>query len=59
MMAKFKPQKDEKVIISLRISMKYLEELDAKAARADISRNEMINQCIKYALDNMAEEDDA
>lgn len=59
MMAKFKPQKDEKVIISLRISMKHLEELDAKAARADISRNEMINQCIKYALDNMAEEDDA
>lgn len=39
MMAKFKPQKDEKVIISLRISMKQLEELDAKAARADISRN--------------------
>ena len=59
MMAKFKPQKDEKVIISLRISMKQLEELDTKAARADISRNEMINQCIKYALDNMAEEDDA
>ena len=59
MMPKFKPQKDEKVIISLRISMKQLEELDAKAARADISRNEMINQCIKYALDNMAEEDDA
>lgn len=52
-MAKFVAKKPEKEIISLRISVDTLQEVDAKAASIDISRNELINQMIAYALDNM------
>lgn len=52
-MAKFVAKKPEKEIISLRISVDTLQEVDAKAAAVDISRNELINQMIAYALDNM------
>ena len=33
-----------------------IAEVDKKAAGIDISRNEFINQCIKFALENMANE---
>mgnify|MGYP004620711189 CR=1 FL=1 len=52
-MANFVAKKPEKEIISLRISVDTLQEVDAKAASIDISRNELINQMIAYALDNM------
>ena len=52
-MASFIPKKPEKEVISMRISSDLLAEVDEKAARIDISRNELINQCIKFALDNM------
>ena len=52
---KFLPKKHEKEVISMRIPTDILEELDAKAAAFDISRNEFINQCIRFALDNMAD----
>ena len=52
-LAKFVAKKPEKEIISLRISVDTLQEVDAKAASIDISRNELINQMIAYALDNM------
>ena len=35
-----------------------IAEVDKKAAGIDISRNEFINQCIKFALENMANEKD-
>lgn len=57
-MAKFLPKKFEKEVISMRISTEVLEELDDKAAKIGISRNELINQCIKFALTNM-EQDNA
>ncbi len=52
-MPKFVARKPEKEIISLRISADTLQEIDAKAAAVDISRNELINQMIAYALANM------
>ncbi len=52
-MEKFIPRKREKEVISMRISSEILSEIDEKAARIDISRNEFINQCIVFALANM------
>ena len=50
---KFLPKKQEKEVISMRIPADVLAELDAKAAVFEISRNELINQCIVYALKHM------
>lgn len=55
-MEKFIPKKIEKEVISMRISTTILEELDKKAASIGISRNELINQCITFALANMEQE---
>jgi len=52
---KFLPKKNEKEVISMRISVEVLNELDTKAAAFNISRNEFINQCIRFALSNMDE----
>ena len=41
----------------MRISRASLDILDQKAAAADISRNELINQCISFALAHMERED--
>ena len=52
-MEKFFPKKPEKEVISMRISSETLEQVDRKAAEIGISRNELINQMISYALDNL------
>ena len=59
-MANFIPRKPEKEVISMRISTDTLAEIDNKAAEIGISRNELINQCITFALANMegSEKDD-
>ena len=49
-MEKFVPQKDEKNVISLRISYSLLQEVYEKAVQFEMSRNELIIQCIQYAL---------
>ena len=54
-MEKFLPRKPEKVVISTRLSLELLEEVDRRAAEFDISRNELINQCITFALAHMEE----
>lgn len=54
-MAKFIARKPEKEVISMRISLDTLKEVDQKAASVGISRNELINQMILYALENMEE----
>ena len=48
----FIPQKDKtnKELISLRIDSLVLQNLDEIAGDTKISRNELINQCIIYAL---------
>ncbi len=52
---KFVARKPEKEVISMRISVDVLQILDDKAASAGISRNELINQMIGFALANMEE----
>ena len=52
-MSKFVPKKPEKEVISMRIASETLAEIDKKSAQIGISRNELINQCIIYALSNM------
>ena len=51
----FKPIKinNEKVVISIRINTDTLEKVDKEAAKYDISRNELITQCIEFALNNI------
>lgn len=57
-MEKFRARKPEKEIISLRLPIETLEDIDEKAAKTGISRNELINQMILYALNNMEEDPD-
>jgi len=52
-MLKFQPSKNEKIVISIRIEDNKLQEIDKIASKIDISRNELINQCLDYALDNL------
>jgi metal-responsive CopG/Arc/MetJ family transcriptional regulator len=56
-MQNFKPVKTEKVIISIRIDANTLKTIDELSNSTDISRNEMIVQCIDYALENFNKDD--
>ncbi len=58
-MQKFVARKPEKEVISMRISTDILHILDKKAASAGISRNELINQMIQFALKNMEDSSSA
>lgn len=52
-MAKFIPIKSEKVVISIRLENEKINKIDELASKIDISRNELINQCLDYALNNL------
>ena len=52
----FIPQKPEKEVISMRIPADVLAEVDQKAAEFGLSRNEFLNQCIRFALSRMADD---
>ena len=52
-MEKFFPKKAEQVVTTIRIPKDILDLIDQKSAAVDISRNEFINQCVLYALQNM------
>ena len=56
-MSNFNPKpklpKQDKTIISIRISYETLEKLDKVSASLQMSRNEFVIQCIDYALSNM------
>lgn len=52
-MKEFKPIKQEKTIISIRLDSDVLKNIDEISNKVDISRNELIVQCIDYALKNM------
>ncbi len=58
-MGYFTPQKPDKEVISVRLPSELLKIVDTQAAKTDISRNEFINQCILYALDNLREKNRA
>lgn len=51
-MKEFKPTKLEKTVISVRLSLKTLQEIEQLSQKTDISRNELIVQCIEFALSN-------
>ena len=52
-MKEFSPVKIEKSVISIRMDNNLLDRVDELSAKADISRNEFIVQCIDYALKNL------
>lgn len=49
-MNEFKPIKQEKTVISIRLDVDMLKTIDEISAETDISRNELIIQCIEYAF---------
>lgn len=56
-MQAFIPVKSEKEVISIRLDSELLKTVDSAAERADISRNEFINQCIQFALEHLSYRD--
>ena len=53
-MKKFLPLKSsEKAVISVRLDDDRLKELDRIANQISISRNQLINQCIDFAIKNL------
>ena len=56
-MEKFKPSKkpltNDKIVISISMNIDKINEIDKIAGTIDVSRNELINQCIEYALENL------
>ena len=57
-MEAFSPKKEEKEVISIRLPTMLLKKVDESAAKADLSRNELINQCIIFALDHLKQPND-
>ena len=55
-MGQFVPKKQDKEVMSIRISSETVRTVDAQAAKFDISRNEFINQCILFALEHMEQD---
>lgn len=55
---KFIPQKKEKELISFRIEKELLSEIDVLASKCDLSRNEFMTQCLRYAISNMQKNSD-
>lgn len=51
-MKEFKPIKQEKTVISIRLDIELLKAVDNLAQKTDISRNEIIIQSIEFALKN-------
>ena len=60
-MRKFNPAPpiSEKTVISIRIDTDVLEEIDKTANELKLSRNELLVQCIDFALDNLEFDDSA
>lgn len=57
-MQQFIPFKPEKEVISIRLNSELLKNVDTAAENAQISRNEFINQCIIFAMEHLACNDD-
>ena len=47
-----KTEKTEKIVITLRLEVDVLQEIDRLLGKADISRNEFILQCIDFAMNH-------
>ena len=47
----FEQNKNEKTVISVRLDIELLERVDKMASEKDLSRNEIICQCVDFDLD--------
>jgi hypothetical protein len=56
-MSDFVPREYKNIPITVRIHERKLNIINANVAKLSISRNDFINQCIDYALENMKLED--
>ncbi len=54
-MGKFVPKGYQKNSITVRIETEKLKKIEKAAAKANISRNQFINQCIDFALEHIAD----
>ncbi len=53
-MKRFQPvNKSEKIVITIRIEDYRVEEIDRLAGKINISRNELISQCLDFAMNNL------
>lgn len=48
-----KPINNKKIVVSVRMDISRINKIDEIASKIDISRNELINQCVEYALNNL------
>lgn len=55
-MLNFIPKQYKKDPVTIRIPTEKLKEIDRLAARLHMSRSELVNQCIAYAMRHNAEE---
>ena len=51
----FIPKAYKKQQISIRIDQDMLDKIDELSEKNEISRSELINQCINYALDKISD----
>ena len=54
----FKVEKEEYVNKTFRINKKLINELEIICDKKNISLNKLVVKCIKYALENLDEDDD-
>ena len=53
----FRIEKAEYVNKTFRLPQELVQELERLAQSKDVSMNQLVVQCCRYALDNLAEED--
>lgn len=52
-MDNFIPKKQKKILVSVRMDIELLNNIDSVATGLNISRNELVVQCIKFALNKI------
>ncbi|MCL2771879.1 MAG: ribbon-helix-helix domain-containing protein [Oscillospiraceae bacterium] len=57
-MPEFNPQKIEKIAITLRLEESTIEKLDKLSIKRDLSRNELMVQCIDFALKHIIDDEE-
>lgn len=54
----FIPKTYQKDQITVRLNVTAIEKIDKIAAAMKLSRSELINQCVEFALENMSDKQD-
>lgn len=55
-MDKFKPVRNEKTITSIRLDISLLDKIDEIAGKTNLSRNELIIQCLEFSIRHYSQE---